>query len=188
MLCWSLRATLLSGLANAWVVNTPVQKSDAIYVLGGGLETRPFEAARLYREGMAPLILISNTGSSRLSKIGLQPTDTNLLRSILIKEGVPESAIIPIGTENASTHDEVLALAAWIKKNPQRSIIIPTDLFHSHRVDWLFQKELRPLDVKLYVTAIPSPYYTTRDWWKHEEGLITFQNEVVKHLYYRLRY
>ena len=26
------------------------------------------------------------------------------------------------------------------------------------------------------------------DWWQHEEGVIAFQNEVIKYLYYRFKY
>ena len=51
---WSFRGQLLRGLANAWIVHDPLSRADAIVVLGGGMQTRPFEAARLYREGYAP--------------------------------------------------------------------------------------------------------------------------------------
>ena len=187
-LCWSFRVPALTSLANAWVVNDPLEKSDAIFVLGGGLETRPFEAARLYREGFAPRILVSNTKTRRVNKLGLQPTETDWLRAILVKEGVPDSAITPIGESNTTTHDEALALAIWARDNHAKSIIIPTDLFHSHRVAWIFRKVLRPMGVQAHVTAIPHPEYSTLDWWQHEDGLITFQNEVLKELYYRLRY
>jgi len=42
-----LRAPLLSGIAEAWMVNAPLAKSDAIVVLGGDPNSRAFEAVRL---------------------------------------------------------------------------------------------------------------------------------------------
>jgi hypothetical protein len=39
-----------------------------------------------------------------------------------------------------------------------------------------------------YVAALDSPDYSRRDWWCREQGLIAFQNEVVKYVYYRLKY
>jgi uncharacterized SAM-binding protein YcdF (DUF218 family) len=47
------RASLFARLAYAWIVNDPLAKADVIVVLGGGVETRPFEAAKLYRQGLA---------------------------------------------------------------------------------------------------------------------------------------
>src|ERR1039458_2085853 len=58
VLCFAFRSPLLTGLANAWIVNEPLERADAIVVLGGGLEIRPFEAARLYHEGLAPKVLL----------------------------------------------------------------------------------------------------------------------------------
>src|SRR5262249_20316499 len=54
------RAPVLRGLANAWIVEDPLAKADCIVLLGGGREIRPFAAARLYREGWAPRVLIPN--------------------------------------------------------------------------------------------------------------------------------
>ena len=39
------RAPLLTGLADAWVVNDPATNADAIVIPGGGLENRPFAVA-----------------------------------------------------------------------------------------------------------------------------------------------
>ena len=33
-----------------------------------------------------------------------------------------------------------------------------------------------------------APGYTRAEWWKTEAGMIAFQNEIMKYLYYRLKY
>src|ERR1017187_3127237 len=67
--CFASLPPLLPGLANAWIVNEPLAKADAIVVLGGGLEIRPFEAARLYQEGLAPKILLMDVKPSPTTKL-----------------------------------------------------------------------------------------------------------------------
>ena len=56
---WLMRELLLREAADLWIVSDPISRADAIVVLAGGLETRPFEAAELWRRGLADKILIS---------------------------------------------------------------------------------------------------------------------------------
>ena len=186
--CFLFRAPLLTGLANAWIVNDPPVKADAIVVLGGGLETRPFEAARLYHQGLAPKILLMNVKLSPTTQLGITPPEKDLTRQVLLKKEVPDSDCITIGDAVASTHDEALAVRAWLATNHASRIIIPTDLFHTRRVRWLFRKELKGTGASALVAVAPTEQYQTTNWWKHEEGLIAFQNEVIKYLYYHLKY
>src|SRR5689334_25139598 len=60
ILAYAFRAPLFTGFANLWIVDDPPAKADAVVVLGGGLEYRPAAAAKLYREGYAPKILITD--------------------------------------------------------------------------------------------------------------------------------
>jgi hypothetical protein len=54
LVLYVFRAPWLTSVAQAWVVNEPTTKADAIVVLGGGLENRPFAAAKLFHDGVAP--------------------------------------------------------------------------------------------------------------------------------------
>ena len=92
------------------------------------------------------------------------------------------------GTNVTSTRDEALALKTWVTANNAHSVVIPTDLFHTRRVRWIFQKALRTTRTEVHVAAIDPPRYSVSNWWRVEDGLIAFQNEVVKSGYYRLMY
>ena len=83
------RAPLLTGLARAWVVNQPVARADAIVVLGGGVENRPFAAARLFHDGVAPLILFMNVKSSAVQELGIVPSEAEQTRRILLSNNMP---------------------------------------------------------------------------------------------------
>jgi uncharacterized SAM-binding protein YcdF (DUF218 family) len=182
------RAPLLAGLADAWVVNDPVTKADAIVILGGGPENRPFAAAKLYHDGVAPMVLYTDVRPGPTAELGITLREAELTRRILLSNGVPETAMTMIGTNVASTYDESRAVRAWIEKSGAKSIIIPTDPFHTRRVRWVFSRELRDTKTQIHVVAINPVRYRAEDWWRHEEGVIAFQNEVIKYIYYRFEY
>jgi uncharacterized SAM-binding protein YcdF (DUF218 family) len=93
-----------------------------------------------------------------------------------------------IGDGVNNTHDESLAVRHWTEEHKPKRIIIPTDLFHTRRVKWLFRKTLREAGVEVLVDAVPQKDYTAANWWQNEKGLIAFQTEVLKFAYYWLKY
>jgi uncharacterized SAM-binding protein YcdF (DUF218 family) len=187
-LCFVLRAPLLLGLAHAWIINEPAAKSDAIVILGGGLENRPFAAAKLYQEGLAPKILYMDVKPAATTELGITLPERELTRRVLLSNGVPENAMDAIGTNVTSTYDESHAVRAWVQKSGAKSIIIPTDIFHTRRARWLFHKQLKGTGAQIHVVAVECQEYQTTNWWQREQGLIAFQNEWVKLPYYWLKY
>lgn len=182
------RAPLLRASADFWIVNQSVTNADSIVVLGGGLQTRPFFAAKLFQEGLATRILLMNVKPDATTELGLTPTEQELTRKVLLSQGMTETNLVEIGNRVSSSYEESLAVRNWVKQTGARRIIIPTDLFHTRRVRWLYAKELDGLNVEVIVVAVPQREYTASDWWQHEKGLIAFQNEVIKFAYYRLKY
>lgn len=172
-------------------------KADAILVLGGGEDYRPFAAARIWKQGYAPVILVPNVKPSPTEELGLSPTTTEIILAVLKSQGVPESAILRIGSDVSSTREEALAAKSWIDSPPAASgtagsppptgvLLVPTDPFASRRTNWLFEKTLPGIDTRI-LRADPHEY-TAESWWEKEQGLIAFQNEVIKNLYYHLKY
>lgn len=188
VVAYVFRAPLFTGLAEAWVINQPVSKADAIVILGGGLEDRPFAAAKLFHEEMAPRILYMNVRLNPAEEMGIIPSEKEQTRRILLSNGVPETALVLLGANVASTFDESRAVRAWVEKSGAKSVIITTDLFHTRRARWIFRRELRGTKTEIQVEAVKPVRYQIDDWWRHEEGVIAFQNEVVKYVYYRFTY
>jgi len=187
-ICYWLRAPLLGGIADLWIVNDKLEKADAIVILGGGLETRPAEAARLYQKGLAPKILVLNVRSNVTDQLGITIPDTELTILLLLKKDVPESAITVIGHGVASTHDECIAVRHWAEENKPKRLIFPTDPFHTRRVKWFFRKILKETGAEVRTEAVPNAEYDVATWWQSERGVIAFQNEVLKFGYYLVKY
>jgi uncharacterized SAM-binding protein YcdF (DUF218 family) len=179
-LLFLLRAPLLSGVAQAWMVNAPLVKSDAIVVLGGDPNSRAFEAVRLYRDGWAPRILVMNPKLQATDRLGITISQGELTLRILTN-AVPREAILVRGANLESTFEEALTVKAWLKESGAHSLIIPTGPFHSRRVRRIFRKILGD-SPQLTVRSIRPE--VCQDWWQHENTLIDFQNEIVKSAYY----
>jgi uncharacterized SAM-binding protein YcdF (DUF218 family) len=106
----------------------------------------------------------------------------------LLKLGVAPEAIVDVGKDVTNTYEETLAVGDWARQTGAKKIIIITEKFPSRRVRWAFNRELAPIGVKVMVRAERNPEYEYERWWKSEYGIVEFENEVVKYVYYRFKY
>ena len=168
---WAGREWLLRSAADQWVISDPLGPADAVAVFGGGVADRPFAAAQYYRQLWVTKILVD------------EPDD----KAVLLKLGVPESAIQIFGHALGNTHQEALALRAWAKQHNLHSIIVPTESFSTRRVHWTLHRVFPP-DFVIRIAALDRPVYSRTDWWEGNHGISAFELEFVKYLYYRVRY
>lgn len=171
---WLDRAAILYRVAEFWVVADPIENADAVVVLGGGANTRPIGAAELYKAGTVKFVLLA--------------ADTVFTRAVLIKLGVASQAIIDVGQNAANTYEEMRAVREWAQHSGAKKIIVVTEIFPSRRVRWIFDRYLAPIGVKVIIHPVPIRVNDIERWWPHEQGIAEFRNELVKYLYYRLRY
>ena len=173
---WFERTFLLQGAADLWIVSDPITPADAVVVLGGGADIRPFVAGDLYAKGLVHKVLLSQT-------------DTELNLSILRKLGVPDSAIELFGNGSKKTWDEVVALRDWTKTHATSVLIVPAEVFFARRLRWVLRHEFLGTGVRIEVPSFDPPNgYRRKEWWATGGGPITFRNEVLKYFYYRLKY
>jgi uncharacterized SAM-binding protein YcdF (DUF218 family) len=186
---WIKREALLRSAADLWIVSDPITRADAVVVLGGGLNTRPFVAADLFSKKLVKKVLLSEVEDARSVGIGALPGHTEANRKILLRLGVPDSAIETFGTANKNTWDEAVALKGWTDRNAVSVLIIPTESFSARRVRWAFRREFAGTGIRIEVPSFdPQTVYTRAEWWKSEDGVISFQNEVFKYFYYRWKH
>ena len=185
---WLGRASLLRGAASWWIVSDPVTRADAIVVLGGNFRVRPAVAAEMYRKGLAGRILVSQTSEMNSVASNGVPSDADLNRAVLLKLGVPPDAIENFGSANANTRDEAVALRQWAERNAASAFIVPAEIFGARRVRWIFHREFQGSSVDVEVPSFEPPEYSRQEWWTSEHGLIAFQNEILKYMYYRFKY
>ena len=173
---WLGRESLLREAAALWIATDPLTHADAIVVLGGNSQTRPPVAAELYRRGLANKVLISHWSACQRD------------RAALLKLGVPTSAIEAFGEANTNTREEAVALREWADRNAASVFVIPTEPFMTRRVQWIFRREFFDRSVTIKVHPLNPSGYLPEAWWKTEQGSTAFQNEILKYLYYRVKY
>lgn len=188
VLAWFFREPLLNSAAHLWVIDDSVTHADAAIVLGGGRDWRPFAAAEILKSGVADRILVAQVSHQPSERALAHASETEVNLAVLAQLGVPPDRIGTFGTSVTSTRDEAASLREWAQTNRITSVVIPTDPFHTRRVKWIFERQLAGTGVTVFVKAVPHPDHQVERWWTNETGFLTFQNELLKSLYYRLKY
>lgn len=129
---WTLYAALAAGAllvftpAGDWLGDRlirldPIEPGDCIVVLGGDID-RAVEAARLYRDGLAPKVIVSSRGR-----------DVDHYVYVLRTFGVPEAAILlDRAATRTADHPATVAALPGIDRQTTRLIVV-TSLYHTSR-------------------------------------------------------
>lgn len=184
----------------AWVaargltVTSPIQKADAIAVLSGSatFRERTNRAAELYRNGLAPVVILTNDGGrsgwSRQSQ--RNPSFVDLARENLAAGGVPIDKIEIIQPLVDSTYLEVERLREYAVENGLHSIVFVTSAYHSRRTLWTVQQVFDGTGISIAVQSAPPGQDTpaAATWWLSGRGWRFVAAEWVKLLWYRISY
>lgn len=186
LLAYIFRFQILTGLATVLIVDDELQPADIIFLLAGEVESRPFYAAELFKQGLAPQIVMCQEEESPAVEIGLYPRGTDVAIEILKELGVPAENIKLIAFEGGttSTRDEARFLGRYVEEHNVTRVILITTAFHTRRAKWIFVKELSGSGVTVEIAAAPQWKFDETNWWQQERGLIVFVNEYIKLFYY----
>ncbi|MBE0615856.1 MAG: YdcF family protein [Burkholderiales bacterium] len=175
------------GYVADWLsVADQAQKADAIVVLGGGY-ARPFQAADLYRQGLARKIYITaparRSEESLLDEAGIPfPHEEDVVRQVLMKKGVPAGAIELLGKELISTADEAQATRRLFARRAPRLLVV-TSPYHLRRARMIFTDALPAADIRMIATSY-DPFPSS--WWKDQSAARNVLLELAKIIFYQL--
>jgi uncharacterized SAM-binding protein YcdF (DUF218 family) len=161
---------LLHGAGRYLVTADPPAKADLILVLAGHPFLSVPEAARLYHEGLAPRILLTNPprepGQEELLRVGLKyPSEQELSRKLLEELRVPRDAILGLQERTPTVPAEAQAVAGFLRSRSERSLIVVTAKAKSTRAQMLLRPALRP-SLRLRMHPTPGDPYDPNRWWK----------------------
>jgi uncharacterized SAM-binding protein YcdF (DUF218 family) len=166
-------APLLSALGRNLVVNDAPAAADAIVVLASGVDVYPrlAHAARLYREGLAPVVVINgdrrNAAFRELQAHGFRrpcPWDAEA-RAILAFLGVPDGSIVSISAPDAfDSLSEAEAVVPQLRARGLRRIIVTTSDYHSRRARAVWRARASDLDPLM--SAAADGQFQPESWWR----------------------
>jgi len=153
------------------IVSLPMEKADALIVLGGEPLARPSEAARLFHEGVSKKIFVTGVGDAARN------------RQVLLGAGVPGNAIVVESHAN-TTFANASLLKPLLEKAHVHTALIVTSPFHTRRALATFRKVLPSISFGVTEASI--------NWWKTPQGAREENRfallEFIKIAEYRLLY
>jgi len=169
------------GIGRWLVVQDELEHSDAIVVLSGGLPFRALEAAKIYRQGLAPQVWITRPASpsESLSSMGISfEGEESYSRAILVHEGVPETAIRILAPVIVNTADEERATIAEMQATRASRVIMVTSPPHTRRVRTLWRK-LAPAGLTLIVRPAAADGFDADHWWRTTKDALAVVRETL---------
>jgi uncharacterized SAM-binding protein YcdF (DUF218 family) len=190
LLAFAFRVQILTGIGSYLIVGDQLHPADILFVLNGDPDSRPFRAAELYQQGLAPRIVIARSENQPIVDLGLVRNETDISIGVMESLGVPAADILTLQMPGGvtSTFDEATLLRQYVEEHDVHSVILVTSAFHTRRARWIFLRELHGLPVTLEMAAAPNHGFDATNWWQSEYGLITVNNEYLKLFYYLWKY
>lgn len=154
------------------IESDPLQKADAIVVLGGDeYGDRIVKAGELRHAGYAPVVLVSGP----LTLLG---HESDIMIEYGRRQGFPNSLFTPLPHDKSSTRAETAYIGQVLKSRGVRQIILVTSLYHTRRAGRLMRLQNPSLHV--IVVPAPDPFFSPATWWHTRTGQKTFVYEWLK--------
>lgn len=170
-------------LGNFLINQDTLQRSDLIAVVSGpGYRTQ--YAVELYKQGWADHLFFTGGVCDEHP-----PTDALWSERKALENGIPLNSISMDDTNILSTYQEAQRLKIYLSERPDiKSVILVTDLYHTRRAKWTYQKVLGN-QVKLIVRGVPfqETDYSAK-WWNYASSRSLVAQEYIKLPFYLLRY
>ena len=169
-------------IGRALVVEDPVAKADAIVVVAGGTPSREDAAATLFREGLAPDVVLSNAFTPDrvrdLITMGIRRFDyQGESRIVLEQRGVPTHAIVALSQTVKTTEAELKVVGELARSRGWRRVILVTSPQHSRRVKLVWSRQA-PADIQSIVRIAQDNDFLDGDWWRKRR-----EAEAILHEY-----
>jgi uncharacterized SAM-binding protein YcdF (DUF218 family) len=201
------RVLLIAGLSAvvlwplcAWVaahlliVKAELASADAIVVLSGSstYKERTAWAAKLYREGRAPIVILTNdrliSGWDRVEE--RNPYFYELAAKELQRHGVPSEKIQVVSDIALGTYEETLGLRDYAGAHKLNRLLIVTSAYHSRRALWSMRHASERSGIEIGIDSPPPGWQTPAPstWWLRRWGWRVVAGEYLKMAYYWMRY
>jgi len=179
LLC--LFVVLFLGVGRWLVREDALAKGDAIVVLTGRMPDRALQAAKIYREGYAPEVWLTQTLEPKrtMASLGISfDEEEEISRRVLLHEGVPEKAIRFLSPSIVNTADEMGVISDSMAKTKRTTVIVVTSKPHTRRVRALWN-HLEAGRGQIIVRAAETDSFDAAHWWRSTPDALDVVREVL---------
>jgi len=168
-------AVALPRLGSWLVVQDPLEKSDAIVVLGGTMYERQLEAVDLYKEAWAPRIYlfreVIDWGELALIERGVSYTRVvDVQIDAILRLGVPRDAIHVLERAN-STAAEADYVERLVTAEKMSRVIVVSSKQHTRRVRLVMRRKLSNSGTAVIVRPSRYDRANVDRWWAERATL-----------------
>lgn len=153
--------------------NGDCRKADAIIVISGGdTAARTAEAIKLYKQGYAPMLILSGAAADKSG-----PSNAKTMQRQAMDAGVPGGSTIM--EENSETTDQNAEYTMKIVKDAgYQSVIVVTSAYHERRALMSFQRYAGTVAIRTHPVAEDKDW--NRFWWLTPWGWRLAVSELSK--------
>ena len=179
-----LRAPLLRGFAEWWVVDEPLEPAQAIVVLAG--DNRKGERVRrgvdLLKAEYAPRLVLSGIN------LRANFSETQLMQQDAVAAGAKPEQLVLAPHEADSTLAEAVALRSVLAEHNFRKVIVVTSNFHTRRARLIYRSLYQKRGTQVQVSAADDHRFQPASWWQDPEGakLLWLELQKIVHSRWRL--
>jgi uncharacterized SAM-binding protein YcdF (DUF218 family) len=168
------RHPIMRLAAESWVVNEPSTKADAIVVMSDDnfYADRATEAAQLFRQGIAPIVVASGRRLRPSADI------SELTEHDLIERGVPKEKILRFPNDADGMIDQVALVEKFAAEHGWKKLLVVTSNYQTRRTRYIFQKTTPP-GLEISVASARDGDFDPELWWEKRKSIKDFVNEVV---------
>lgn len=179
---------LIKDVTEFIFISSPPEPSDVIFLPGGSDPSLPEKAAELFLSGYAPLIMASGRYGKELGRFkgvvyerekypGDYETEAEFYRDALMKNGVPESAIL-CEDRAEYTYQNAEFSAAYLSSLgvAVNAAILVCKAFHARRA-YTYYRNAFP-GARISVTGVPGFGISADSWYKTERGRARVAGEL----------
>lgn len=158
-------------------------RADLIFALGGDNGARADRVLEIYRQGLAPKILLGAEGvhsNTRAVYLGWRAR-------YLIDEGIPQQALL-YDRRSRSSWDEAINTLQLMRSTKMNRVLVVSDPPHLRRLSWVWGKVFAGSGKEFILVASEMEDWDAAHWWRTSPNAQFVFGEYIKLAYYFVQY
>jgi uncharacterized SAM-binding protein YcdF (DUF218 family) len=182
------RSPILTLYAHLFTLQNAEKGADAIICLSGSRQTRNPESLRLWNQGYAQRLFVTEVKPQNKEFNPLELSHLEFAHEVarLMKLEAKWELLPSLAGGATSTFDEAEDALAYGQRANWKRIIIVTDEFHTRRAHLAFSKVFAGSGLDVQVAGAPNEVFAVDDWWKSDRGILAYLGETIKYPVYWL--